>query len=133
MASCLEVTKPRLGAHADRDPRAKQGDLLLYIYHKSLRAPPPHGHDGPIWEVGDVHVHVNARAEIVCPNILRGKAKWHIPHSLALRPGDGDDGGGADGEETLRGGVVADRGVWITALFPKSKEYIDAKSDRSGF
>ena len=30
-SACLEVMKPRLGAHADQDPRAKQGDLLLDI------------------------------------------------------------------------------------------------------
>ena len=35
----LEVPEPRLGAHADRDPRAEQGNLLLDIYHKSYRAP----------------------------------------------------------------------------------------------
>ena len=31
----LEVPEPRLGAHADRDPRAERGNLLLDIYHKS--------------------------------------------------------------------------------------------------
>ena len=35
MTACLEVPKPRLCAHADRDPRAKRGDLLLNIYHES--------------------------------------------------------------------------------------------------
>ena len=31
----LEVPEPRLGAYADRDPRAERGNLLLDIYHKS--------------------------------------------------------------------------------------------------
>ena len=35
LAARLEVPEPRLGAHADRDPRAERGNLLLDIYHKS--------------------------------------------------------------------------------------------------
>ena len=69
----------------------------------------------------------------MCPDILWGKAESCSPHVLALRPDDGDDAGGADGAEILRGGVVADGGGWITALFPELEEDIETGSDRSGF
>ena len=35
MAACLQVPEPRLGAHADQDPRAEQGNLLLDVNHES--------------------------------------------------------------------------------------------------
>ena len=80
-----------------------------------------------------MHGHGAARSERVCTDVLQGESWPCSPHSLALYPDDDNDAGGADGAETLRGGVVADGGGWITALFLESEEGIDAGSDKVGF
>ena len=70
--------------------------------------PPPNGREGPIRDLADMYGHGTARSEKVCPHFPQGKAESCSPHSLALHPNDSNDAGGADGAETLRGGVVAD-------------------------
>ena len=90
MTACLEVPEPRLGAHADQDPRAERGNLLLDINHKSWRAPPPDGNESPVRDICDVHGYGSARAERVRLNILRGISESGCPHLLSFRPDDGD-------------------------------------------
>ena len=77
--------------------------------------------------------HVTTRVDRVFTNFLQGGGELCSPNSLVLRPDDGNDAGGADRVETLRGRVVAYGGGWITVLFLESKEDIDAGSDRAGF
>ena len=72
------------------------------------------------------------RAERVCPNFFWGKSESGRAHSIALRPEDGDDGGGADRVETLRGRVVADCCGRITTMFAQAEEDVDARSNWVG-
>ena len=53
-------------------------------------------------------------------------------HSLALRPEEGDDDGGADQAETPRGRVVVDCIGRITAMFTLAEEYVDDCSNWAG-
>ena len=86
--------------------------------------PPPDGHEGPVRDVCDVHGYGSARADRVCPDVLWDESKYGRGHSLALRPEDGNDDGGADRVETLRGRVVTDCGCWITSMFAQMEENV---------
>ena len=58
--------------------------------------------------------------------VFWGEFKSGCVHSLALRPDDGYDVGGADPEETLRDRVVSDCGSRITSILFQAEEDVDA-------
>ena len=126
------MPKPRLGAHTDQDPHAKQGDLLLDIYHKYQRAIPPDGQEGLVWDPGYVHGHGSTRAERVRTGIFWGESESGRSHWLTLHPDDGNDVGDTDQAETLRGRVVSDCGGLITSMLSQAGEDVDARSNWAG-
>ena len=65
-------------------------------------------------------------------NIFRGKSESSRAHTFALCLEQGDDNGGADRAETLRGGVVTDCGGGITAMLSLTEEDIDPCSNWAG-
>ena len=126
---CLEVPKPRLHAHFDRDARAEGWDLLPNIDHEPYQAPSANGHEGPIWDPHDVHGHGSARSKRVRSNIFWGESKSGRPHLLGLGPDDGNDTGSANWAESLSSGKVANRGGGFTAELSQAKEDVDAHSN----
>ena len=72
-----------------------------------------------------MHGHGSNRTERVCTKIFWRKSKYGRAHLLALRPDDGDDVGGADRTETLRGRVVANCGYRITSMLSQAEEDVD--------
>ena len=79
-----------------------------------------------------MHGHGSARAEIVGSDIILGKSESSCAHSLALCPEKGDDNGGADRAETVRGGVVTNCGCGITAMLLLTEEDVDPRSNWAG-
>ena len=79
-----------------------------------------------------MHGHGSDRAERVCPGVFWGESESGRAHSLALRPEDGDDDGGADQAETLRGRVFANCGGPITAILSLVEEDVDTRSNWAG-
>ena len=76
-----------------------------------------------------MHGHGSAIAERVCPDVFWGESKSGRAHSLALRPEDNDDDGGADQAETLRSRVVSECDGRITAMLPLAEEDVDTRSN----
>ena len=65
-------------------------------------------------------------------NIFWGESESGCAHSLALCPEKGDNNGGADRVETLRGRVVTDCGGAITAMLSLAEEDVDPLSNWTG-
>ena len=68
----------------------------------------------------------------MCTNVFWGESESGRALLFALCPGDGDDDGGADRAETMRGRVVADCGGRITAMLLLAEEDVDARSNWAG-
>ena len=79
-----------------------------------------------------MHGHGSVRAERVCTDVFWGKSESGRSHLLVIRPDDGDDVGGADQAETLRGRVFSDCGSRITSMFSQAEEDVDARSNWAG-
>ena len=79
-----------------------------------------------------MHGHGSARAERVGSDIFLGESESGRAHTFALCPDGGDDNGGADRAETLRGRVVTDCGGGITAMLSLAEEDIDPCSNWAG-
>ena len=62
-------------------------------------------------------------------DIFWGESESGCAHSLALCLEQGDDNGGADRAETLRGGLVTDCGGGITAMLSLAEDDIDPCSN----
>ena len=73
-----------------------------------------------------MHGHGSARAERVRAYVFWGESKSGRAHLLALRSDDGDDVGGADRADTLRGRVVADCGGRITSMCSQAQDDVGA-------
>ena len=65
--------------------------MLLYIDHKSQRAPLPCDHDGPVGDIGEMHGYGSARAERVRPGVFWGKAEPGCSDPNGIVPKDRDD------------------------------------------
>ena len=93
---------------------------------------PSDGHEGPVRDVHDVNGHGSVIAERVCRDVVWGESESGRTYSLVLRPENGDDDGGADRAETLRGRVVADCGGRITSMLSLAEGNVDASSKWAG-
>ena len=97
----------------------------MNIDYKSQRAPPPYGNECPVWDIGKMHGHGSAKAEIVRYDVFWCKAESGCSDMNGFGPQNWDDVQGADRAEPLSGRIVADRGDSWAPMFSHAQEDVD--------